>query len=279
MRNKRSTVEYCTKQGPWDGQYGYICQGIDTEAILKKKNGRFSLIAKRIQRGETLQDIDRTDPGFVLQHMKKLKTYCGYQQILMMKSLSLPTLSQNSIVFSETPSPTELRILGWLLCNLLRPRQFKQRQLYLYGPHSTGKTSLILALEPYVRIYWMSDSSGWFDDFEEGCYDMIVIDEFKGMKIRFLNALLQGTPMTVPRRGNDLRYKGNLPVVILSNPDLEVIYPKVSHILRSALISRLMIVNVTSLLKLRIIPPSVSTTSSNPMSTPHLSPYPSPQRS
>jgi hypothetical protein len=273
MRNQRSSVRYCTKQGPWNGDLGYIAFNIDPEAILKKKNGRFTLIAKRMQQGETIKDVDKSDPGFVLQHMRKLKEYQHHLSVERQRNVSKPPLVSNCFIFSATPQASDLEILGWILANLFLTRKFKQRQLFLYGPPSTGKTSLLLALENYLRIYWMSSSSGWYDDFEEGAYDLIVIDEFKGMKIRFLNALLQGTQLTIPRRGNDLKYRENLPVVILSNLDLEVIYHKTTATLLSALISRLQIVNVKSLLNLRIQPPSPATTSSSETTTSCINPY------
>ena len=47
-----------------------------------------------------------------------------------------------------------------------------------------------------LRVYWWPKDETWWDGYEDGAYDLIVLDEFKSQKkITDLNPILSGDPI------------------------------------------------------------------------------------
>jgi len=118
-----------------------------------------------------------------------------------------------------------LQIATWISLNIRQPRKFKAPQLFIHGPPNLGKTSLVEWLEKSLSVYHMPINEEFYDHYSDD-YDLVVIDEFKHQfKIQWLNQFLQGSPMTIRKKGSQtMKYK-NLPVVILSNFSLAQCYP------------------------------------------------------
>lgn len=67
-----------------------------------------------------------------------------------------------------------------------------------------------------------------FDSYEDGKFDMCMIDEFRGQfTVSFLNEFLQGGRHNLPSRYKQNEKIDNLPVIILSNERPEVVFHKV----------------------------------------------------
>jgi len=49
----------------------------------------------------------------------------------------------------------EMQIMTWLNLNIKEPRDFRQTQLYIYGPPKMGKSTLIRNLNNYLSIYYV----------------------------------------------------------------------------------------------------------------------------
>ena len=83
------------------------------------------------------------------------------------------------------------------------PRQPRQKQLWLWGPPGIGKTRFLSYLRARLRVYDMPKDEDFYDSYEDGCYDLVVMDEFKShKKIQFLNAWCDGQPL--PLRQKDV---------------------------------------------------------------------------
>ena len=76
-------------------------------------------------------------------------------------------------------SSTEKQIATWLNLNLFKPREFKQPQLYLYGPKNVGKTTLVEWLGNFATVYSMPTSEDFYDSYNEEFHDLVVMDEFR----------------------------------------------------------------------------------------------------
>ena len=215
-RAMRRWVAYVVK----DGQYATV--GIDVKAYLEaakmKQSTKLTLAATMLQQGNSIDAVDDEMPGLVLQHLRRLEDYHRYQKLKRERDGGLP---QGALTFLEgAPSTYNDAIATWLQVNVLCTRSFKDPQLYVCGAPNSGKTSLILKLEQEgLRVYRMPYDGKWYDLYEDGMYDIIVLDEFNGQKkIQDLNFWLEGGPMMVPRRGlAPYAKKDNLPVLILSN--------------------------------------------------------------
>jgi len=134
-------------------------------------------------------------------------------------------------------------ICDWLALNIKTIRGPAQEHLYLYGATSLGKTSLIAKLRTMLRVYDIPPGEDFYDFYEDGKYDLAVLDEFKANKtIQWLNSWLQGHTMILRVKGAQKVKKDNLPTIIVSNYSPEECYTKTNKI--STLLRRVTIVNV-----------------------------------
>lgn len=222
-RNIRKSVEYITKKGD------FVSNRIDVESILAKKSCKQDDVAKEIMAGTSLTKIRNENPGFYMMHKRKLEEF---ENEILLENARRD--KKTWVEFSEEKlagmSSTEKQIALWLNKNMFKEREFKQKQLYIYGPKNKGKTTLITALENYATVYWMPASEDFYDQYDDRFYDLIVLDEFRAQKtVQQLNLWLQGSTMSVRKKGKQGQKKKNLPMVILSNYSLEGAYRKISE--------------------------------------------------
>lgn len=242
-RAMRNWVKYVTKDG------NYVTKGIDVEAYLRaatqKQSTKLTLAATMLQQGETIDAVDDEMPGLVLQHLRRLQDYHLYQELKRARGDGLPS---GALTFLEgTPTTYNDAIATWLQVNVLCARSFKDPQLYVCGAPNSGKTSLILKLEQEgLRVYRMPYDGKWYDSYEDGRYDIVVLDEFNGQKkIQDLNFWLEGGPMMVPRRGQaPYAKKDNLPVLILSNYTPFEAYNNCTEARLAPLLARLQVIEL-----------------------------------
>jgi len=218
MKNMLKSVQYITKDGAW------CAHGIDPNAVLQKRDGKFAWIAKEIKNGKSMPELDELDSGFVLHHKRKIEEYIAWQQVRSEKKMKK---SWSDV--KGTPDPGNVHntlIYEWLITNIKKPRKLRQPQLYLFGPPGIGKTHLVSQLAEYLSIYYMSRDDGEFmDRYEDGAYDLIVFDEFSNKKsMQFMNQVLDGQTCTLKKKGGQILKKDNLPCIVLSNYSLEENY-------------------------------------------------------
>lgn len=120
----------------------------------------------------------------------------------------------------------------------------KEKQLWIVSEPNCQKTTFVMALEKFFRIYWMPFED--FDDFySDDMYDLAVFDEFKGQRtLNWMNLWLQGSPMVVRFKGGQYFKMINLPTVILSNFEPDQAYHNLPPLSIKALLCRLIVVRV-----------------------------------
>jgi len=104
-----------------------------------------------------------------------------------------------------------------------------------------------------IRVYFMPYED-FYCDYMDGCYDVIVLDEFKGQKrIQDLNQWTDGSHFPVKRKGlTPYVKKDNLPFIILSNYALNECY-KVDYTRLAPLEARVTSIEVDTFIDIKII--------------------------
>ena len=249
VRKMMDVMKYITKDGD------YISHGVNVDQFLSlMKEKKSTAIAFMCQDGKTLQEINEVAPGFLMMHLDKVKAYLKLQQQFQQQDCKLaPGTIQ---FFSSSPDPAVQALKKWLDLNILaHTRDFKQPQLYLHSVPNKGKTTLIMnMIKAGIRVYFMPYED-FYCTYADDCYDVIVLDEFKGQKrIQDLNQWLDGSQFPVRRKGAPpLIKKDNLPMIILSNYPLAECY-KVPYERLAPLETRLEQIEVDTFIDIQMIP-------------------------
>lgn len=220
----RAAVEYLTKEDPFP-----VLFNMDLQKILAKKKTKISDdVKKAIDTGVSMLEIMDTFGGFVLLHLRHIKEYQVERARQLSRVPRFPDGAATPTWATDTNTMEAQRILAWINAEIFhkdangvrteRPR--KQKQLWLHGPPDTGKTGIIMTLAETIRVGWAPMEKGWWDEFEDGAFDLIVFDEFKGgWPIRHINSIVEGVPFHMRRRNGDGMKLKNTPVIITSNFD------------------------------------------------------------
>ena len=101
----------------------------------------------------TLDQIDELDPGYVMTNKRKLEEYRAWQKVkrAALSKLPWPTLDLDSYPDADAT----FKIASWLAENIKQPREFKQKQLYIWSEApDDGKTHLTRELAKYLTVYY-----------------------------------------------------------------------------------------------------------------------------
>lgn len=195
----------------------------DDEKVQKK--GKWAQYAELMRDGASATDIAELDPGFYMMNAKKVRdSEAFYKQ---MKAKVIPERHPGFIKYIGTHLPTQ-KVVDWLNRNLLSgPREFKQKQLYVWGPGNMLKTTFISSFKKFFRVYSIPTLVNWYDEYSDDV-DLCILDEFEGQKsIPWMNLFLQGGDHTLEVKGGHYTKRANPAVVTLSNYSLEInYYPK-----------------------------------------------------
>lgn len=218
-RSVTGSVQYVTKYG------NYVTYNINVEEFLCKKDKAKAgtIAAKMIDDGKSLMEVKESNPGYFLLNKRKIEDYQAwiakknYKPAQIWQPLSL-----------EIYSNANLKIAKWLNKNLFQKRPYGTKDLFIHGTTMLGKTSLILKLVKYCRIYHIPLTEDFYDLYEDSEFDLAVIDEFKGHKsIQWMNEWCQGSVMYLKRKGvAGYLKKNHLPTIIISNYSLDSCYSK-----------------------------------------------------
>lgn len=119
--------------------------------------------------------------------------------------------------------------------------------MWIRASPAMGKTTLIKYLQDTftLSIYFVPLNEKWYDGYEDNCFDLIILDEYKAhKKITDLNPILSGDPVPLSRRATAPYLKReNLPVIILSNYLPHECYHKASPMALAPLLSRLTVLD------------------------------------
>ena len=244
------TLSYVMKDGNWishpeDFNPTTLIQKSSNKREIKKTDA----LALRMEKGETIDDLFKDEPGFVLLHHHALEEFSAFLDARDRRISRAEALSQGFRVQVAAghmnSSATALAL--WLNQNLRNPALPRRRkQLWLKAPPQHGKTTMITNLEEWfnLSVYYMPKTEDWNDHYRDKEYDLIVLDEYKGHKsIQFLNPWLSNYPHPVSRRGKaPIMKRDALPFIILSNYRPEEAYRNASPISLEALLSRLEVI-------------------------------------
>lgn len=209
MRDVSRTLAYLHKEDSQPLTWGDL-----VTQSTKPTKSTSDRVAQMIESGSSIHAVATAYPGFFLQNKRKIEDFAAFSSIKRMreslKALRLP------ILYSGNQSVTAA-IIDWLNSNLSSSRPFKSKQLYLYGPPDSRKTSLLLKVGEFFQIYDMP-SEDFYDSFDENVHQLVVFDEFKGQKpLVFLNRWLQGDMFCIRRKGSQYIKTKNLPFIFCSN--------------------------------------------------------------
>lgn len=214
VRSPKDVVKYIMKDGD------YISDGFDPVEFVKPVMGRTERVAALASSGKSFDEIASLEPAFVFMHYRHLQHAIARQHVLTKRASKLPWVP----VEYEGDQYNCKFIAWWLNVNIKQPRTFRQKQLFIYSEAGMGKSHLIRWLSKYLMVYDMAPER-FQDEYKDGLYDLIVIDEFAGqMPITALNRWLDGDSFTYPIKGAQGVKCDNLPVIILSNRKPEECY-------------------------------------------------------
>lgn len=239
-QNWKTTVAYCVKEDTNPCLSGMTYE--ELQKLVGSLKGSISdHIARRCMKAEPLDTIAQDYPGYFLQHKRQIESFHSWINSGARKT----TPDYPGIKYLGSQSATSA-VVKWLQDNIKTNRKFKSRQLYIHGPANCGKTSLVLMLETWLKIYWVPQFEDYYDMYEDS-YDLVFYDEFYGSqkKIQWLNLFLQGGPMTVARKGSQYLKRANHPLIICSNVSPREAYPNVKPLIMDALLKRLQVVELS----------------------------------
>lgn len=254
----KAAYEYVMKEG------NYLALPDESFSLLdflatKKKESMSEIVVRNLRDGKNLDELDDQLPAYMLQNLKKVQDYANF--LSLKKRRSEFAMAQQRKVCVEPAegfsSGWNLELASWLTKNIRQPRSHRQVQMWVKAPPGAGKTSLIMRLEEMfgLSIYFWPRDEKWWDAYADGCYDLIVLDEYRSQKmITELNPILSGDPTPLSRRNScPLVKRDNLPVIVLSNFRPEDCYTKVSSSQLAPLLDRLIVVEVPDGELIRIV--------------------------
>lgn len=208
------TIQYIVKEDE-----DYLSDGIDVDAVLRslksKKGAKFETVASMIMAGKSLKEINEEDPGFMLQHLKKVQAYEGFK-------VSIETETKKEWPGCvEVPWDEDINhnmLAHWLNENLGKPREHKQKQLWICGETNIGKSTLSFQLEEYFKTFYVPYEDEWMCGYTDE-YELAIFDEFNAqLTTTWMNKFLEGGPAQLKRKFTQVYTKRrNIPCIVLSN--------------------------------------------------------------
>jgi hypothetical protein len=247
-------VRYCLKQDKsplfWPDTFD---PGHFVKAGELRKNTRIAIVTERIKESYSEPDcMDKLDDDFgdvVFRNQSKILEYIDYQKD---KANSRKDRIWRGL-HCDTPDHELTNIvIGWFNNNICKERQIKQKQLWLWGPPSCGKSAVIFLTASKVREFEIQDNNGWIEGYRDGAYDMMFIDEFdkSTMAVASLKRLAAGYPMKIPQRNRrPIIKRENLPLIVTCQKSIEVTFSSLDYSDIEALQDRFLQVHVYEPLK------------------------------
>lgn len=245
------TVNYVIK----DGDYLVEPVEFDLKEWIRlktaKKNPKSDVLAKRIINGESIMEIAKTEPGYVMTNLQKMLSFKTFHE-MQTKIQNKP--DWNGIIPNKEYNDEEKQIIQWIEKNVKTERKWTDKHLFIHGSTQLGKTTLARELSKTLRTYFLPMDEEFYDGYSDE-YDLIILEEFKHHKrLQWMNRFLDGNCHLRIKGGQVFREKCT-PVIILSNYSLAECYPKVHEERRDVfetLNRRLLQVEVDDFIKIKV---------------------------
>jgi hypothetical protein len=228
-RDKKRVVDYVRKSDPSGVNLSYI-GGADALMGYLLPKGKKQVVADvmdLMKSGRTLTQIgmeNRELLGTCVLHGDKVEAFYNKWMLENAK----PELVVSCFLPPPRPQdpqdPTHfsnVKLAAWLQCNLfdlkgIRP--LRTKQLWLHGVHHCGKTSMLCELQKMFRCYTVPMLENFHDFYDDNRFDLIIFDEYRGQKtITEMNSFVDGSTLTLRKKGGQVIKKKNLPVIVCSN--------------------------------------------------------------
>ena len=236
VRSLVAAKKYCEK----DGVYyvvGHLKQGAVKDRVT-------DVIALRIKEdGASYATIANDFPGFALLHGNLIKSFVAEQTRSQCLNRSLK--KSWSPIDVQTSWPKSWRqIATWLNANMDCVRPPRKKQLYLWGPSRTSKSSLLKWLSSFFTVFEIPKLNGFVDGFADD-YEVLYFDEFAGQHpLSWLNRFVEGYSVELNVKGGSVTKKKNHPVIIVSNASLQHWYRAQLESILQPLLNRFLSVEV-----------------------------------
>lgn len=237
-------IRYVKKDNNW------IEFGDPQGATVKASEAIWTLVKE----GATYDQITEEYGGYCLMHGRAVRDAIAIQR------QKLDRIAEGAKLAWVPPDPDYVDDEGgqdwsnpawrlaivWCIQNLFIKRKHKQKQLWLHGAHDVGKTTFIMWLERFCRIYRLPLTDHWYG-YDDNDYDLLIADEFNGHQhqITSMNLILEGSKLVLNVKGAQAIKRKNHPIIVCTNRTPEECYPKVHPVTLEAFKSRFTIVNVT----------------------------------
>lgn len=218
IKYPKKAYDYVTKEDLEPTIFGTI-----PSVFLGLKTLKSDQCAQMIISGSTVANVVHTMPGYSLLNLSRILSFRSY--VTNVCSTTLKWSQESKTTYTGTDTSTAF-IVDWLIGNLFTERPFKAKQLWIYGPPNTLKTSLLIRLMEFCRAYQVPLEEEFYDSYDDLAYDVIFLDEYKSQKtIQFLNRFIQGgIPITMRIKGGQIMKRVNLPVIFCSNYSISDCY-------------------------------------------------------
>lgn len=239
-KNTLAWLLYITKEDREPAQFGINVKQKIRLLQSGKNSSKSAQVEKLLLEGGEIPDIIETVPGFTLMHLKAIQEF----QRIIESQARIQERERKKAAWKHSTIRGEGYlgeiVTDWIRTNLYQERARRQKQLYIYGETEMGKSTLIEQhLINFLSVYIMSTEE-YQDDYNDNDYDLMVIDDFDGNPS--LNTMLKiagGDTMKLKRKGLPAYTKSRaMPLIVISNTPLDMIYPNISDALKAALKSR-----------------------------------------
>lgn len=251
-RSPKKWLAYCRKADESPAVHGDLAESVSQRVT--------DAVASILDNGGTHDDVYQQYPGFYLMNKRKVDELSSWLVDKRLKTgkedwMNARDRLQLAIQEEMEPDTPEFEIGMWLLQNIKVERALRQKQLWINGAPGCGKTSLIMELDRYLKVFWVPmDGDRFIDGFTDD-YDLIVFDEMKSQfKITWLNQFIVGSPMRINVKGSSVMKTKNTPVIFLSNMGPCAAYKNMTPQLE-AFLDRLTLITCTRMKLLTILFP------------------------
>lgn len=227
VRSPKGAQEYCKKGGD------YLTHGVDALGKKRKPPSTTETYIRSVVDGEISRDEG-------LAQYLGVRARCGSAidrelDIQLRAKAKRQRAASSHEAVNVIPSHLSVpngRVARWLNENIRKPRAPRQAQLWIKAGPGAGKTTFVDQVLPYLypglSIYSLPYDGEWQDDYEDGCYDLIIADEYRTQyRIQYLNRLADGSVTKLRRRAmKPVEKRDRLPMIVLSNYLPEEAYHK-----------------------------------------------------